>query len=180
MTIALFINSFINRYIILYDTENLLTKANISITEICAKKREIKINNSLCDSDLTSVKEINKEKNNSIYPESKEEIVEKKEKVVNQKENIENKIYDKEQNYKYETTIEKIDNKNKENSVKNSKKEKLSFWNYFIYKISFGKKHDNIRIYEAFREKVISVETLIRNHLNIINLLKFNKLQKIH
>ena len=116
MTIALFINSFINRYIILYDTENLLTKANISITEICAKKREIKINNSLCDSDLTSVKEINKEKNNSIYPESKEEIVEKKEKVVNQKENIENKIYDKEQNYKYETTIEKIDNKNKENS----------------------------------------------------------------
>ena len=32
MTMALFIINFINRYIILYDTENLLTKANISIT----------------------------------------------------------------------------------------------------------------------------------------------------
>ena len=39
MTIALFMNNFINRYIILYDTQQLLNKANISITEICAKKK---------------------------------------------------------------------------------------------------------------------------------------------
>ena len=30
-----------------------------------------------------------------------------------------------------------------------------------------------------FREKVISVETLIRNYLNINNLLKFNELDKV-
>ena len=42
MTIALFINNFINKYIILFDTEKLLSKANISITEICAKKKKSK------------------------------------------------------------------------------------------------------------------------------------------
>ena len=122
MTIALFINNFINRYIILYDTEKLLTKANITLTEICTRKKVIKINNSSYNCEFTSVKEINK-------------------------------------NHK--------------------KKEELSLWNFFIYKLSFGKKYNNVRMYEAFRETVISVESLIKNHLNIMNLLKFNKIDKI-
>jgi len=41
-------------------------------------------------------------------------------------------------------------------------------WANLIIAIYKGNEH-----YEAFREKVISVETLIRNHLNILNLLNF-------
>ena len=181
MTIALFMNNFINRYIILYDTQQLLNKANISITEICAKKKEIKINESY-NCEFTSVKEINKDEINSICPETKEEIMEKKENSVNQKQDIEKPIYNNDQNYKYEEPeiVDKINNKKNENSGKNNKsKEKLSFWNFFVYKLSFGKKHNIMRIYEAFREKVISVENLTRNHLNILNLLKFNKINKV-
>ena len=37
-TIFIFINNFINKYIIILDTESLLSKANISVIEICKKK----------------------------------------------------------------------------------------------------------------------------------------------
>ena len=182
MTIALFINNFFNKYIILFDTEKLLTKANISITEICARKREIKINNSSYNSEFTTVKEINKDEINSISPETKEKIMERNDNAINQNQDVEKPVYNNEQNYKYEEPeiVDKICNKNKENSVKNHKtKEIFSFWNFIIYKLSFGKKYNNLRIYEVFREKVISVENLTRNHLNILNLLKFNKINKV-
>ena len=100
---------------------------------------------------------------------------------------MENPIYCDEKNYKFEdsgivTNNEKgkvnINNNKKNPNIKNDNIN-LSFWNFFIYKFSFGKKHNNIKLYEAFREKVISVETLIRNHLNILNLLKVNKVNKI-
>ena len=63
--------------------------------------------------------------------------------------------------------------------LKSKTKEIFSFWNFIIYKLSFGKKYNNLRIYEVFREKVISVENLTRNHLNILNLLKLNKIKKV-
>lgn len=40
-TIIIFINNFINKYIIILDTESLLSKANISVHEICKKKNKL-------------------------------------------------------------------------------------------------------------------------------------------
>ena len=92
MTIALFINNFFNKYTILYDTEKLLTKANISITEICARKRKIKINNSSYNSQFTTIKEINQ----------LEKIMERNDNAINQNQDVEKPVYNNEQNYKYE------------------------------------------------------------------------------
>ena len=177
MTIAIFINNFINKYIILYDTEKLLAKANISINEICTHKKNIQINHSSSNCDVTSVKEIKEKENNSISPETKEDMMTKNnDNGFSQKEAINSPIYKDEKKYKFEI-VDKSEQANIE--PKNAKKEKLNFWTFLIYKISFGKKKNNIKLYEMFREKVISVETLIRNYLNINNLLKFNELDKV-
>ena len=180
MAIAIFINNFINKYIILDDTEKLLTKANISINEICAHKRIIKINNNTTSNcNVTSIKENEKEKN-SISPETKEEMMPKKDdNGFSKREEINNTIYNDEKNYKFEDTeiVDKV--KKSKNVSKNTSKEKLTFCNFLIYKISFGKRKNNIKLFEIFREKVISVETLIRNYLNIKNLLKVNEIDKV-
>jgi len=49
---------------------------------------------------------------------------------------------------------------------------KQIFFNYFLYKITCGKKHTFFNVYDKFRKKIISEEHLVRNHLNIYNLLR--------
>ena len=49
---------------------------------------------------------------------------------------------------------------------------------YICFKASCGKKKDLFKVYENFRIKIISEEHLIRNHLNIYNLLKINERKK--
>ena len=188
MAVALFINNFINKYIILVDTQKLLSRANIPLNSICQKRTKINLKSSSSNFDLTSKKESNFKERNSISPGAKEELSEKNNIEENNNNSfMENPIYCDEKNYKFEdsgivTNNEKgkvnINNNKKNPNIKNDNIN-LSFWNFFIYKFSFGKKHNNIKLYEAFREKVISVETLIRNHLNILNLLKVNKVNKI-
>ena len=59
-----------------------------------------------------------------------------------QKEAINNPIYNDDKNYKFEETdiVDKAEHKN--NEIKNTKKEKLNFWNFLIYKITFGKRNN--------------------------------------
>ena len=179
-TIIIFINNFINKYIIILDTEALLTKAKISVQEICAKKNKIIIKNATKPlkkdhENLNSVKQdSNIDRNISL--ETKDNMLENNNKNVSKKQTIENSIYNNEKNYKFEDTNivtnkgnEKSDNNNKEN-----KKEKITFWYFLLYKFTCGKKHHSMILFEKFREKVISVENLIINHLNIHNLLKAN------
>jgi hypothetical protein len=47
-----------------------------------------------------------------------------------------------------------------------------TFFSYLFYKITCGKNNNYYKIYEHFRIKIISEEHLIKNHLNIYNLLK--------
>ena len=57
--------------------------------------------------------------------------------------------------------------------IYNSKNKKTrKFSNYICFKISCGKKENYFQIYENFRTKIISEEHLIRNHLNLYNILK--------
>ena len=49
---------------------------------------------------------------------------------------------------------------------------KKNFCSFLIYKITCGKKFNYYDVYKDFRIKIISEEHLIKNHLNIYNLLK--------
>ena len=93
--------------------------------------------------------------------------------------NIENSIYNSDQkNDKYKDkniVTNKENEKTENNNSDRSKNEKITFLDFLVYKFSLGKKNKNIELYEKFREKIISVENLIINHLNIHNLLKVNE-----
>ena len=179
-TIFIFINNFINKYIIILDTEYLLTKAKISIEEICPKRNKYLIKTvekspNKDQEELASVKQIsNIDKNISL--ETKDNMLDNNNKDLSKKKNIENSIYNNNQNYKFEDTniVTKKENEKSHNKKNNSenKKEKNSFWNFLIYKITCTKKCHNMILYDKFREKIISVENLILNHLNVHNLLK--------
>ena len=60
--------------------------------------------------------------------------------------------------YRYINTIKKL--------------ELTNFLYYLIFLISFRKKKQYYNFYREFRMKIISEEHLIRNHLNIYNLLR--------
>ena len=88
--------------------------------------------------DRLPVKEIKEKENNSISPETKEDMMTKNnDNGFSQKEAINSPIYNDEKKYKFEI----VDNSEQANiEPKNAKKEKLNFWTFLIYKISFGKK----------------------------------------
>ena len=58
------------------------------------------------------------------------------------------------------------------------KKENRKFVNYLIFFFSCKNKNKYFKIYEDFRMKIISEEHLIRNHLNIYNLIKISQRKK--
>ena len=70
-----------------------------------------------------------------------------------------------------------VENKNKiSKSNPNIKdKEIIKFWNYIIFKISCKKKYKYFDVYIDFRKRIISEEHLVKNHLNIYNLLKITE-----
>jgi len=86
-----------------------------------------------------------------------------------------------------------ISNKNKNNETQivskedelrvrcyNLLKKKFSFWNYRMYKLPCGKMYSYFKEYEDFRIKIISEENIIKNYLNICNLLKLNGVSGIN
>ena len=58
--------------------------------------------------------------------------------------------------------------------------QKKSFCAFLIYKITCGKKFDYYNVYKDFRLKIISEEHLIKNHLNIYNLMKVTERKRYH
>ena len=82
-----------------------------------------------------------------------------------------------------ETNLEnqrKVKNINKNDDKNSNKKYKKNFIEYFLFKISFGKKCNHFKIYNDFRIKIISEEHLVKNHLNIYNLLRDTVKKKSH
>jgi hypothetical protein len=55
------------------------------------------------------------------------------------------------------------------------KKENRKFINYLIFFFSCKNKNKYFKVYEDFRTNIISEEHLIRNHLNIYNLIKISQ-----
>ena len=183
-----YLNSLYNHFIVLSDTQILLHNS-------IYKERTNNFDNKKKDYKKLSknIKELEKEKN-------KEKEKEKKNKDI--KNNSENKIFNNSiiknsRNKKYFSGIEnsknnikiintseesgrklkininpiKLPNINNKEGIK-SKSEKYSFINFLLYKITCNKKNNFFNIYNNFRKKIISEKHLIRNHLNIYNLLR--------
>ena len=180
--IAIFINRLYNSYIVLFDTENLLFSSieteKVKFNKIKDFSKD-KISKKLKSNNLKNI-----DINEKIKSESKNEINNKKASVniinksidvcMNNNEYINNKSI-----HKLDKTFNNLNNTlNNENIVISSKKEKLYFFTYFIYKISCAKRYMYFHGFEEFRKKIISEEHLMRNHLNIYNLLKYSKKKK--
>jgi len=182
---ASLINSLYNKYIVLIDTEKLLSSSIEKEEDHKPKnpkfdkaKKVLKNKTRNIDEDKSNntLKNIN-EKNNLYNSKSNKLINSNKE-----KDNLKSNYYNFQTDYKninnkYKKEENKID-KDKNNDNNNNKTENYkekNFWSFFCYKISKGKKNNSFRIYDSFRTKIISEEHLIRNYLNIYNLLKVTK-----
>ena len=174
--IASFINRFINQYIALRDIKSILNSSNTNIEEVknvknnnidLKKSKSINLNSNSRNIELSSIKHsIDKEK---IDISSRTNLEMVNISAIDKKE-INEKNINKTDNNSKNKIIEKDEN-NKKTKLNNNSNEKITFWNFFIYKLSLGRKYSNLKIYENFREKMISEESLISNNLNVNNLL---------
>ena len=169
--IAIYINRLYNNYIILFDTEDLL-KSLIKVEREKHEKHKIDYSKKLKD-----IKDINNKHIHKPYNKNFEKVTFNKDGKTKEKK-IEKKINEESSKSKeifitnniLENKIEKVI-LNRKNAIKTN----FNFWYFFLFKLSFEKKNLFFKVYQDFRIKIISEEHLIRNHLNIYNLLKVNE-----
>ena len=172
MIISIYINNFYNNYIILLDTENLLN-STISDEKNKKKKNKYEDRNNIIK-DFDKIKKTSERKIfNTEITNNKHEII--KNNISQTNNNCINPLD--------ETNLEnqkKVKNINKNDDKNSNKKYKKNFIEYFLFKISFGKKCNHFKIYNDFIIKIISEEHLVKNHLNIYNLLRDTVKKKSH
>ena len=182
--VAIFINQFYNNYIIFYDTKVLLTTSlnTNKQNENENNKHRIELNNiESSPQNYETNKSFDKVRISKEYIISNTNLNNNIE--LNRKINVTNNNINSEN----EKTREEIEENNNQYTNKDinideddSKRKRFSFWNYFVYKICCGKKNSKLKIYEDFRMKIMSEEQLIKNHLNIYNLLKESEIVEIN
>jgi len=165
-----FINKIINQYTALKDIKSILNSSNLSIDEIDKSRKNIHLKNN-SNKNSRNIEDSSLKKNKSFEKSD-----------ISSKTNIEiidkNCSLDKEEKKeKQNNSINKDKDENIGNNLNirykiNNQKEKITFWKFLIYKSSCGKKNYNLKLYENYREKIISVENLIRNNIQINELLK--------
>ena len=182
--VAIYINTLYNNYIVLSDTETLLkssihTERNINIkNEIERKRARQKLR------ELKNEKTKNKIFNNMNYSMEKPKNKNTKDsKIQNNLSKSNNNICitstDNININHHRIDIEKIENSNKFNNKDEREKDK-NFYNFLFFKFSCEKKENIFKIYNKFRIRMISEEHLIKNHLNIYNLLKVTERKRFH
>ena len=191
------INDFFNSYIVLHDFNFLLylfsiTRKDIEHTNrrniVNKKLRQLEtINKNNCpltkESSSEELKKVKEKEENEKIKEKQEENEEKKAKendldTINS-ESLETEKSDKFVNVVLPKGSEEIEIKEENQDNKNDKEIKenkddlmnFGFWDFFLYKITFGKKNSNLELYEEFRKKVLSVENLTQNYLKMNNLI---------
>ena len=179
---ATYINRLYSHFIVLSDTQILLHGSIHNEKNIFNKRlKEYKIRQSNIrefvkekdkNKDIKKISEKNKFNDSNIKS--------KNEKTNNEMENSKsnNKIINENEELrkKYEIAFNKIERENVlNNKDTKTKYEKTNFFNYCLFKISCGKKHTFFNVYDKFRKKIISEEHLVRNHLNIYNLLRITE-----
>ena len=167
------INNFINSYIILNDFNHLLNLFTITTDDIrIANKKNI------LNKKLKQVENIKKNSCAFSKPKSTENIIKEEDKDTITEQSLNTEKSENTEVPKVINTIEN-NNENSPNTEDNKSKENnnivYSFLDYFVYKITFGKKHKDLEIFETFRKKIISVEHLMQNYLKLNNLLTLEK-----
>jgi len=155
---AIYLNRLYNYYIVLFDTEQLL------FSSIDSEKSDN--NNHLSRS--KKIKDINLKNNNSEI--NKTQISQNNKDLshirINNTETISTKLKNKPQEKNANMCYINYNISNGK-YIKNK-----TFLSYLYFKFTCGKNNKYYKIYEHFRIKIISEEHLIKNHLNIYNLLK--------
>ena len=175
---AFYLNYFYNNYIVLSDTQILLT--NLIQTEKGnnnTQKNIFRKINSFKDSEDKNEKPKEKDKNDiSSSARINNSKTNKSRNIINPKDETSSNINST--NLKIKQMDHNIDrNKikslilNNENTLKTYHS---SFYKFLLYKLSCDKKNKFYYVYHNFRIKIISEEHFIRSHLNIYNLLKLN------
>ena len=175
--LAFYLNYFYNSYIVLSDTQILLSSLiQIEKDNIDARKNIFQKLNNFKDiedknekpkekekNELSSITRINNSKTNKTIINSKDEnlsgVIGKNLKIKKQEYNIDrNKI--------------KNLSKDNKNILINYRS---TFYKFLLYKLYCDKKNKYYNIYHKFRTKIISEEHFIRSHLNIYNLLRVSE-----
>ena len=186
--IAAYINSLYNQFITLSDTEVLLhsfihsEKHSHENKKKDHKNRNIRKLKEIPDdtkkNDIT--KTLHKERNNT--EKTKEGMKDEIDKKVNEASYISNKLFISRDNLNISS--EKMNFKNNNSKFRyigtNKKLELTNFLYYLIFLITCRKKKKYYDFYKKFRMKIISEEHLIRNHLNIYNLLRVTERKRYY
>ena len=177
--VAGIINHFYNNFIIICDTQNLLSSFSINFEE---NKKE-KSNNSednteppnyINNENIESNKSISIDrKRDNFYLNNKSQITQKQ-KDYSHITNVNNLAYIDDKKYKFGGSC--IGNDCSKKDKKNNNKETLTFWNYFLYKIGY-KKNEIMKNCEDFRIKILSEEYIIKNLLIINRMLNDNNIK---
>ena len=169
--VSIFLNRLYNNYIVLIETENLLNTSIYSEKYNLNKIRRFhkKLDNFVKYHKPSSNIEI--EKNNASSNDNKT----RNKKIKHSNDKILAKSTDFCIRNSIENKIESPKGQNNEKKKKDKKNENNNFWNFILYKLSLDKNNTTFEIYRNFRIKIISEEHLIRNHLNIYNLLRVNE-----
>ena len=173
--VAVFLNCFFNKYAIITNFEKIIFP-HLKIEDI-----EKKINKSKKEKSDESPKKINKFSSNTKLNNNFGINIPTSEIKTSSNNNDDACINDS------------ISNKYKNNETQIVSKEdefktyyyylfsrKFNFWYYRWYKLTCGKKKKYFKEYEDLRIKIISEENLIKNHLNLFNLLKINGVNGIN
>ena len=189
--ISIYINKFYNKYIELTDTDALLFS---SIKQRNQDKKKIELKNMDYKLEELNKEKINDlDKKNSDREKHKEKLNNKMEKskydnnISKSRNNLYNSTEELPSPNKHIKSTENKENTNN-NSIANNKykkvmtskisEEKKTFYKYALSRLLCGKKYKWFGIYKNFRKKIISEEHLIKNYLNIYNLLKANENKK--
>ena len=176
--IAIFANSLFNKYIVLSDTEKLLfssiydekhtNKSRIKSHEEKKKYKDLeKTKHKIHNSDKGKLKTAEK---------SKDTIGQYKIDSNISRNIIHTNNEGKEKNDKSQEILNKIINEENQKCINFQRKnQKSNFLGFILFKLSCDSKDCSFKVYKKFRTKIISEEHLIRNHLNIYNLLRLTE-----
>ena len=182
--VAIYINTLYNNYIILSDTEDLL-KSNIHNERTISIKNEIERKRT-----RQKLRELKNEKIDNKLSDNMNYSLEKQNNKNTKNSRIDNNLSKSNNNIGITSTdninsnqnhidTKKIKNLKKFNNRAEREKEK-NFCSFLFFKFSCEKKENIFKIYNEFRIKMISEEHLIKNHLNIYNLLRVTERKRFN
>ena len=177
--VAICINTLYNNFVVLSDTELLLhssiyNEKKNNIKELFNHRNSRNTTKKVEKGNIETKKNSERRELNNEIPSNRTRIKTSSFSRNNYYINNSHIINDKTQSIINDSKI--MNNKNI-NNKENSKNEHKTnnFLDFLCYKINCKKKAQNFRIYENFRIKIINEKNIIKNHLNIYNLLKVSK-----